>query len=129
VNTLKYDATSDSVMPQFLIAMKKLVYEVLHILLFVLRDNYGDGLEISEDSENLLVNRLVEAQPSSKVCCQVATDPCLKLFVIIDYASNNTARLSCHSPAETVKMKCQELLHIGAKDDKFSSLLQTASFN
>ncbi len=109
MNTLKYDATSDSVMPQFLIAMKKLVDEVLHsILLFVLRDNCGDGLEISEDSENLHVNRLVEEQPSSKVRCQVVTDPCLKLFEIIDYASNNTARLSCHSAAETVKMKYQE---------------------
>ncbi len=69
MNTLKYDAaTSDSVMPQFLIATKNLVDEVLHILLFVLRDNCGDGLKISKDSENLLVNRLVEAQPSSKVC-------------------------------------------------------------
>jgi hypothetical protein len=37
VNTLKYDATSDSVVPQFLIELKKSGNEVLHILLFVLR--------------------------------------------------------------------------------------------
>ena len=95
-------------MPQFLIETKKLVHEVLHILLVVLRDNCGDSLEISEDLANLFVNRLVEPQPSSKVCCQVVTDPCLKLFVIIDYASNNTARLSCHSPAETLEMNIRK---------------------
>jgi hypothetical protein len=129
VNNLKYDATSDTVVPQFLIELKKSGNEVLHILLFVLRDDCGDGVEISEDLANLLVNRLVETQPSGKVCCQVVTDPCLKLFAIIDYASNYTARLRCHSSAETVNMKYQERLQIRAKGDKFSSLLQTGSFN
>ncbi len=47
-------------MPQLFIEMKKLVYEVLHILLVVLRDNCGVSLEISENLANLLVNRLVE---------------------------------------------------------------------
>ena len=115
-------------MPQFLIELKKSGNEVLHIILFVIRDDCGDSVEISEDLANLLVNRLVEPQPSGKVCCQVVTDPCLKLFAIIDYASNNTARPSCHSSAETANMKYQERLHINAKGDRFSSLLQTASW-
>jgi hypothetical protein len=34
--------------------------------------------------------------------------PCLKLFVIIDYASNSTARLSCHSPAETLEINIRK---------------------
>jgi hypothetical protein len=36
VNTIKYDATSDSVVPKFLIELKKSGNEVLNILLFVL---------------------------------------------------------------------------------------------
>jgi hypothetical protein len=67
VNTLKYDVISDSVMPQFLIELKKSGNEVLHIILFVIRDDCGNCVEISVDSENLLVNRLVELQPAGKV--------------------------------------------------------------
>ncbi len=89
---------------------------------FVLRDDCSDCVEISEDLASLLVNRLFEAQPSGKVRCQAVTDPCLKLLAIKDYASNYTARLSCQSSLETVKMKYQERLQIRAKCDNFSSL-------
>jgi hypothetical protein len=103
-------------MPQFFIEIEKLGDEMLHILLFVLRDNCGDGVEIS-----------------GKVRCHVVTDPCPKLLAIIDYysdyASNCTARLRCHSSAETLKIKYQERLHIRAKGDEFYSSLQTGTFN
>ena len=68
-------------MPQFLIELKKSGNEVLHILLFVLRNDCGDCVEISEDLANLLVNRLVEPQPSGKVLFHVVTDPGPKLLV------------------------------------------------
>jgi hypothetical protein len=44
-------------MPQFHIELKKSGCEVLHILLFVLWDDCGDGVEISEGLASLLANR------------------------------------------------------------------------
>jgi hypothetical protein len=82
-------------MPQFLIQLKKSGNEALHILLFVLRNDCGDCVEISEDLTNLLLNRLIEPQPSGKVRCHVVTDPSPKLLASIDNnASSGTARLS-----------------------------------
>jgi hypothetical protein len=51
-------------MPKFLIELKKWGNEAHYILLFVLRDYCGDGVEVSEDLANLLVNRPVTLNSS-----------------------------------------------------------------